>query len=62
MSLRASVDDFERAFEGNMPKFRTQRAAYDATEAQHEQMTGTRRYSDFTSFRNVHNRRRGKRR
>lgn len=57
MSLRCSTDDFNRIFEDNMSKFRTQKAAYEAAENLHQQKTGTRRYSDFSSFYRVRHRR-----
>lgn len=57
MILRCSSDDFNRIFEDNMPKYGTQKAAYEAAENIHFQKTGTRRYSDLDSFRRVRRRR-----
>lgn len=53
MSLRSTPEDFNRVFEEKMSKHRTQKAAYEATEKEHERLTGQRRYSDFSSFSRV---------
>ena len=53
MSLRSSTEDFIRVFEDNMSKHKTQKTAYEATEKEHERLTGNRRYSDFSSFARV---------
>lgn len=60
MTFRSSVDDFIRVFEENLSRFSTQKAAYDATESVHMHHTGTRHYSDFSSFDRVRRRRRKK--
>lgn len=57
MSLRSSVSDFIQIFENNLPHYRTNKGAYEAAEARHEQVTGNRRYSDYDSFRRVRGRR-----
>jgi hypothetical protein len=44
-------DEFNREFEDMIPKFKTQKATYEAVERIHEQDTGSRKYSDYESFR-----------
>jgi hypothetical protein len=51
MKMKCSVDDFIEEFEKFMPKMSTQKAAYEAAERRHQDLTGQRRYSDFESFR-----------
>jgi hypothetical protein len=60
MKLKCSVEDFIQVFETEMPKYSTYKGAYEAAEKQHEQLTGSRRYSDYESFRKVKSRRRKK--
>lgn len=63
MSLRSTVDDFIESFESNLSKYATNKAAYDAAERRHFQVTGSYRYAGgYDSFRQVHRRRRDKRR
>jgi hypothetical protein len=56
MKFKCGVEDFIQAFETEMPKYKTQKSAYEAAEKQHEQLTGSRRYSDYESFRKVRSR------
>jgi hypothetical protein len=60
MNFKASAGDFIRVFESNLSKKITVKAAYEATERYHEHLTGSRKYSDFESFKTVRSRRRNK--
>lgn len=62
MVLRSSVDDFMRIFEDNLSRCSTQKSAYEATERAHQEETGSRHYSDFSSFYRVRHRRETKKR
>lgn len=56
MKLQASTEDFIRVFESNLSKKSTYKEAYEASEREHEKITGNRRYSDYESFRTVRSR------
>lgn len=57
MKLHSSTDDFMRIFESNLSPKTSYKAAYEAAERQHEQLTGSKRYSGYESFRSVKNKR-----
>lgn len=63
-NVRLIVDarDFDKAFEDNMAKYHTYKAAYEATEKEHEKLTGRRRYSDHHSYEVSRSRRMNRRR
>lgn len=50
-SLNVSTRDFDIIFERHMPSTPTYKAAYEAAEQEHEQLTGHRRYRDSESYR-----------
>lgn len=60
MKLKCGVEDFIQVFETNLPKYSTYKGAYEAAEKMHEHLTGSRRYSDYESFRQVKRRRKKK--
>jgi hypothetical protein len=51
LRVNALPIDFDRQFEQNMSRHQTYKAAYEATEQQHQHLTGHRRYSDHDSYR-----------
>lgn len=50
-SLNMSARDFDKMYEDNLSKHPTYKSAYEATEKQHEQITGHKKYRDNESFR-----------
>jgi len=56
MRLQAETGDFIRVFEANISQKRTLRAAYEATEKEHERLTGHRKYGGYQSFSRVRGR------
>lgn len=56
MRLQAETGDFIRVFEENLSKSPTQQQAYENTEKIHEELTGHRKYHDYSTFKVVRSR------
>lgn len=57
MKLHSSTDDFMRIYESNLSPNKSYKAAYEASERVHKEITGHNRYSGYESFRSVKNKR-----
>lgn len=57
MKLHSSTDDFMRIYESNLSPNKSYKAAYEASERAHKEITGHNRYSGYESFRSVKNKR-----
>lgn len=54
--LARNPEGFMRRYEEHLKSFRYFNQAYEATEAEHEALCGSRRYSDISTFKVVRSR------
>ncbi len=58
MRFVAETRSFIREFESNLSKKTTNQHAYEATEREHERITGRRKYKDYSVFKAAKSRKR----